>query len=137
VRLGQERIGKFELFYGYDLYVYSEIYKRYDINIFYNQIYNGVDYVYYNFNVECKYKDTSTSFGVSPIFGFKYFLIPRLCFSAEAKADIGYSIQTKSQENNRYYTLTKEKESKILTSSKKGLDVRISPWYLINMGYYL
>ncbi len=52
---------------------------------------NSYDYI----NQEWSAKNTSLSFGVAPIGGSKYFLIPRLCFSAEATINLSYFKQDK------------------------------------------
>lgn len=136
IRVGKEkqiRARRFELFYGYDFFFqYNSFYDYY----LYVQNYNIGQPNPYSVNQDWTYKDTSYSFGVAPIGGIKYFLIPRLCFSAEATINITYFKQEKTQTSRNYNNSTQEYTEQTLPISTSGLRLNVNPLFVVNIGYY-
>lgn len=137
IRLGRERqyrSGKFELLYGYDLYYRYQDNKSYQVTANWNYDNTLNDYYYSSHSILQSSK--IYQFGISPIVGFKYFLLPRLCFSGEAKMDIGYEFIQQDRKEEHYESKENTYRSSILTLGKKGFNVNINPLYVVNMGYY-
>ncbi len=136
VRIGKEkqiRSKRFELFYGYDFFInYDYSYDYY----LYTQYYNSGQSTAYSFNQDWTYKITNYSFGVASIGGFKYFLIPRLCFSAEATINFSYFRQEKINAFRQYNNSTKEYSEQSLPLANSGGKININPIYVVNIGYY-
>jgi hypothetical protein len=136
VRVGREnqiRSGRFELLYGYDFFYNSSSYNVYQLNVY---VGNQGQPDVYNLNYEYKYESKGYSVGVAAIGGFKYFLIPRLCFSAEATLNIGYANTTKTNEYNRYDTSTTEYLHDKVQVTSSGVKVNINALFAVNIGYY-
>jgi hypothetical protein len=136
VRVGVERqirSKRFELFYGYDVLVDYSNYKTYHLEVL---VVNEGTPDLYNINYEQEYKEKKISFGVAAIGGFKYFLTPRLCFSAEATIDIKYSYTNKDHQYRQFDTSTQEYLDDGLPYSTSGIKMNINPLFVINMGYY-
>ncbi len=136
IRVGREkqfRSRRFELFYGYDFFFqYNTLYEYY-LNI---QNYNLTSTNPYSINQDWTYHDTTYSFGIAPIGGFKYFLIPRLCFSAEATFNLSYFQQTKTQEYRYYNNSSQEYSEQTVPFSTSGVRLTVNPLYVVNIGYY-
>ena len=136
VRIGKERplrSGRFELLYGYDLFCNLNSYKYYLLNI---SVGNSGQPDVYNVNSENKYKNTNTSFGVAAIGGFKYFLIPRLCFSAEGTFNLGYSRHVRFSEANTYNTQSEIYQHDSLKIKSSGIFTNTNALFVVNIGYY-
>lgn len=136
VRVGKEkqiRSRRFELFYGYDFFFqYTSTYEYY----LYIQNNNQGQPNSNSFNQDWKYDDTTNSFGVASIGGLKYFLIPRLCFSAEATINFTYFQQTKTQTYRSYDNATQVYSSQNVPLSTSGVKLTVNPVYIVNVGYY-
>ena len=136
VRVGKERqfrFSKFELFYGYDLYFH---YDRYTDYYMYSQLHyiNSVDE--YFSNQSWGYESVKLKGGLAAIGGFKYFLLPRLCFSAEATFNIGYSSEKKDNVYERYSSDNDTYLKQDSSIELKGATTSIIPLYVINIGFY-
>ena len=136
IRIGKEkqiRSKQFELYYGYD---FSASYYYSSNSQLYLNTYNTNTTDAYNINVKRAYTDSSLSFGISPIVGLKYFLLPRLCFSAEATANLNYSISKENTEYSRYDTSTEEFSQANVPLSTNGITLNTNSILAINLGYY-
>lgn len=136
IRLGKEkqiRSKRFELFYGYDLFFNYNYFYNYYVS---SSLISSAPPIYDFVNQEWNAKNSTVSFGLAPIGGLKYFLLPRLSFSAEATINLSYFQQEKINEYNFFNTSTKEfkQESYKLTSS--GMRIDINPIFVVNLGYY-
>jgi len=136
IRVGKEkqiRVRRFELFYGYDFFfLYNNFYEHY----LYIQYYNVGQSDPYSVNQDWTYRDKSYSFGIAPIGGIKYFLIPRLSFSAEATFNVAYFKREKTQTGRNYNNSTQEYSDQTIPLSTNGLQMSINPLYVVNIGYY-
>lgn len=138
VRIGKERqhrSSKFELLYGYDFFINYNTQRQYYLYVNYFSPSSGSGSIY-PVNYEQKNNTSNTFVGVAGIGGFKYFLIPRLCFSAEATINLGYSKQEYYNEYNSFDTSTNLYTTESVSSSSSGLNLAINPLFLINVGYY-
>lgn len=136
LRIGKERqvrSRRFELFYGYDFFFNYDLQQQYYLNV---QVYNVGLPNLYNINYENKYNSLTTTFGVAAIGGFKYFLIPRLCFSAEATLNLGYSNSKNTNEYNTFNTSLSDYNHRTITLGTSGFKAGINPLFVINAGYY-
>lgn len=136
IRAGKEkqiRSTRFELFYGYDLFLeYDKIKELWIRNWGYN--YSQPDQ--YFINEQWGTNIRTLKFGIAGVGGFKFFLIPRLCFSAEASLDIGYSKKIRENFYDNYNSSTdlQDKDRQIVKVS--GIQSNFNPLFVINMGYY-
>lgn len=139
IRVGRERQirnGRFELFYGYDVYFSRNTTMRYRL---YTNWYNygtPTEPIIYAYNTSYHSKEVAVNFGIAPIAGVKYFLIPRLCFSAEATFNIGYAYLKKLQTHKTYEERDKKYTEYQLPKKQQGFEARINPLYVVNIGYY-
>lgn len=135
LRIGKEmqiRSGRFELFYGYDLfYNYTGSINQ---NLVFQFLQNGNST--YSINYGYKYVETDISIGVAAIGGFKYFLIPRLCFSAEGTFNLGYMSQSKSSTYTSFDTSTQQYTASTVPIKLYSIQSTINPFFLVNIGYY-
>lgn len=136
VRVGREkqlRSGRFELLYGYDFF-YE--FTRSESQNLYISVYNNNSGIS-NVNQQWRYSEKNSMAGIAAIGGLKYFLIPRLCFSAEATFNVGYTFQSKATFYAYYDTGTDDyQETNIDGIKMNGLKSTINPLFLINIGYY-
>ncbi len=136
IRVGREkqlRSGRFELLYGYDLF-YE--FTRSEAQNLYISVYNNAAGIS-NVNQQWGYSEKNSMAGVAAIGGLKYFLIPRLCFSAEATFNFGYTFQSKTTFYAYYDTgIDDYQETNIEGIKMNGLKSTINPLFLINIGYY-
>ncbi len=136
IRVGKEkqlRSGRFELLYGYDLF-YE--FNRSESQNLYVSVYNNNSGIY-NINQQWGYSEENSMIGIAAIGGLKYFLIPRLCFSAEATINVGYTSLSKAT-FYAYYDASSDdyQETNVDGIKMNGLKTTINPLFLINIGYY-
>lgn len=136
IRIGQEqqkRSGRFELFYGYDLFLDYNKFKEYSIsNVSYNL--NQPNQYYYNQQWGLTNRTIRT--GIAAIAGFKFFLIPRLCFSAEGTFNIGYMSGSKKMFYKNYDSSIDALSVDHQEIRINGFRVNANPIFVVNMGYY-
>lgn len=133
IRVGKEkqlRSKRFELFYGYDFFLNYQKFIEYRLETYYSGQPN------YSFNRDWTYTDENYSAGFASIGGFKYFLLPRLCFSAEATINLGYFKQDKTSLYREYNSYTLEYAEQSIPLSSSAVRISISPVYVVNIGYY-
>lgn len=136
MRLGQERqfrSGKFELLAGYDLF--AEMNKTQYLWIR-NQGYNQGQTNQYYFNEQYGYTEKNLRFGIGAIGGFKYFLIPRLCFSAEGTFNLGFLTGSKKNFYKSYNSSTDILKKDSQQVKIEGFRLNANPLFVVNMGYY-
>lgn len=136
VRIGREkqiRKARFELFYGYDLFFDTNNTKSYLLNV---NVFNSGQPDVWNYNYEYIYENRNWAAGVAAIGGFKYFLIPRLCFSAEATINLGYGKRVRLNERNSFDTSTNEYYHDSIELESQRVFAYINPLFAVNIGYY-
>lgn len=136
LRVGRERqmrFNKFELFYGADLFFLHEKFCETQMSgVAYNL--NTPEFNYSNYR--WSYVDSRTKMGIGGIGGFKYFLIPRLCFSTEATVDIGYFTRKFENSFERYDSFNEEYMIQSSAFDVREARISLNPIFVINIGFY-
>lgn len=133
----QFRSGRFEIFYGYDFHVARYASRNYSLQLNWYSFQDDNFVVHqYNYNTSHLTKYRNINIGASAIAGFKFFLVPRLCFSGEAVCGVSYQDEKNIQYYQRYNDYNNDYYEYKLPTGQSGIVTWLNPLYVVNMGYY-